>query len=89
MPSAPNFKILIKYEATIKNDRTFVDNATIILELCRDALGLYLSYNNTDKRKLLNLLCSNFFYDGEKLDIELKSTFEPMLKSANLVNGGG
>lgn len=82
-------EFLIKYEATLKNDRTFVDNATQILELCRDALGLYLSYDNTAKRKLLNLLCSNFFFDGENIRIELKSTFEPMLKSANLVNGGG
>ena len=44
---------------------------------------IYSRLNNTKKRELLKMLCSNFYYDGENVIIKLKSTVEPMLLGAN------
>ncbi len=32
---------------------------------------------------MLKMLVSNFLYDGQNLDIEIKSTVKPMLESAS------
>lgn len=82
-------KLEIKRQTVLQGDSVFIKNAENLLELCKNAYNYYLKQNNEQKREMLNLLCSNFSYDGENLDMELKSTFEPMFKSAILINGGG
>ena len=59
-----------------------------ILELFKNAPGLYLNGTVEDKRNLINLLCSNFLYDGENLVINIKEAFEPLVQIASLINGG-
>lgn len=71
-----------------QGESEFIKKAESMLELSRNAHNWYLKQNNEEKRNLLKLVCSNFSYDGSNLDIELKSTFEPILKSAIFVNGG-
>lgn len=73
----------------INETDTLVDMATQIIELCKNAYSLYYRSNNENKRLLINLLCSNFLYDGENVVIELKNTLKPMLLGVNFKNGGG
>ena len=41
----------------------------------------------SEKRFLLNLLCSNFSYDGSKLIITIKESFKALIKFIVFVNG--
>jgi DNA invertase Pin-like site-specific DNA recombinase len=73
----------IEMNALLKNEDTFLADCQNLLELCENASAYYKTANVEQKQKLLKLLCSNFFYDGENLHIHLKSTFETLFKSAN------
>lgn len=48
---------------------TYLKNA---LELCENLTEAYLRHTDEEKRVLPDLLCRNFFYDGEKLNIIMK-----------------
>ena len=61
-----------------------IENA---LELCKDLSGAYLRHTDEEKRILLNLLCSNFFYDGSKLTITIKEPFKALINFAIFKNG--
>lgn len=61
-----------------------IENA---LELCEDLSGAYLRHSDDEKRILLNLLCSNFFYDGSKLTITIKEPFMALMNFALFKNG--
>ncbi len=50
--------------------------------------GLAPGLNFEKKKELINLVCSNFIYDGEKLTITIKKAFQPIVKIASLKNGG-
>ena len=78
----------IGLNAILKNNKYFVEDVGRVLELCKNAPTMYLKENDEEKRKLLNLLCSNLSWDGENLHIELKSAFGQMLKCANFKNSG-
>ncbi|MBR2526511.1 recombinase family protein [bacterium] len=59
-----------------------------ILELVKTAPILYERGTVDDKKELINLLCSNFLWDGEKLTITIKKAFEPLVQIAKILNGG-
>ena len=82
-------KLEMQRNNILQEKGSFIQRADNILELCKNAHRWYLKQNYENKRNMLKLFFSNFFYDGSNLNIELKSTFELMLKSAVLVNGGG
>ena len=58
------------------------------LELFKNAPELYLSGTIDDKRELINLVCSNLYYDGQNLTITIKEAFQPIVEIASLINGG-
>ncbi|MBR1907546.1 hypothetical protein IJ818_01255 [bacterium] len=58
-----------------------------MLELCKDLTTTYLCHSNDKKRILLNLLCSNFFYDGSKIVITIKEPFKALIKFSLLKTG--
>lgn len=64
-----------------ENDE-IIQKASVLLTLCKNAYSKYLSYDRQKRRYMLNLLVSNFTYDGQKLDINIKSTVKTMLESA-------
>lgn len=66
---------------TCETDIT-MEKVSLVLELCKNAYSKYLSYDRQKRRYMLNLLVSNFTYDGQKLDINIKSTVKTMLESA-------
>lgn len=73
----------------LRADNTeFMRKANNFLELCENLYLWYFKQSNEEKRNVLNIIVSNFSYNGQKLSIELKSTFETMFKSANFKNGG-
>jgi DNA invertase Pin-like site-specific DNA recombinase len=78
----------ISLNAILKNNKYFIEDVSRVFELCKNASTLYLNGNDEEKRKLVNLLCSNFSWDGENLHIELKSAFGEILKRANFKNSG-
>jgi hypothetical protein len=57
-----------------------------MLELAKDAYGLYLRRTPEEKRKLIKIVCSNFSYKDQKLDIELNSPFQEVLETKRLQN---
>ena len=59
-----------------------------LFELFKMSATLYSRLNNEKKRELLNLLCSNFSYDGENVIITIKKAFEPIVQIANLEKMG-
>ena len=66
---------------TAETDVT-MEKINMVLELCKNAYNKYLTFSNEKKRYFLNLFVSNFLYDGEKLDIQIKSTSKVLLESA-------
>ena len=57
-------------------DKDFMENINIVFELAKDAHSLFLREDMEGKRKILNVLCSNFSYSGGELHIELNSPFD-------------
>jgi len=83
-------ELMIKLEALQKADKEYFQFSSLILELCKNAYDLYFRQSAEEKRKLLNLLCSNFSYKDGKLDIVLNSPFHEILlanqdKSAEII----
>ena len=71
-----------------ENPGRIIDFSTKLLELFKDARGVYLRASFEKRKDLINLLCSNFFYDGENLTIAIKKAFLPIVKIASFKNGG-
>lgn len=65
-----------------------IDFSKKILELFKAAPELYLNGTFEEKRELIKLACSNFYYDGENLTITIKEAFKPIVEIASFVNGG-
>lgn len=72
-----------------ENPGRIVDFSTKILELFKDARGAYLRASFEKRKELINLVCSNFLYDGSNLTIAIKKAFQPIAKIACFKNGGG
>ena len=79
--SAQKEDLSIKMFAAQKADIHYFDNAQTIIELCKNASGMFKSANVTKKRNLLNMLTSNCIYKDGNIDVELKPVFGMVLKS--------
>jgi hypothetical protein len=73
----------VELNAICKTDDSFFANCQKILELCENASACYLAGTIKEKQQILKMLCSNFIFDGEKVHVYLKSTFESFFKSAS------
>lgn len=73
--------LVIKLDALNKANKDYLINSSSILELCKDAHSMFLSKLPEERRKLLNLVCSNFSFDNEKLNVELISPFNDIFKA--------
>jgi DNA invertase Pin-like site-specific DNA recombinase len=78
----------IGLNAILKNNKYFIEDVGRMLELCKNASILYLNESDDEKRKLVNIMCSNLSWDGDNIHIELKSAFGQLLKCANYKNSG-
>ncbi len=75
-------KLCVQIAHTTAETDVTMEKISIVLELCKNAYNKYLTFSNEKKRYFLNLLVSNFLYDGEKLDMQIKSTSKILLESA-------
>lgn len=83
----------LDYLSSIMHNTNLQDNKIIetserLLELFKSAYTDYLRGDFETKKSLLNLLCSNFYYDGQELTIIIKEAFRPLVDIASFVNGG-
>ena len=79
---------LLKYSSYTKTGVEILKLSESLFELCKGAKKLCLRANIEERRKLLNILCSNFYYDGEIVTIAIKKAFQPLVKIAYLLNLG-
>lgn len=77
---------IIKLETSLRFDRTFMDDISRLLELSKNAYSAYLKESDEEKVKLLKILGSNFFFDGENIIIEAFEPFDIIIKRQNLKN---
>ncbi len=80
----------IKMESFRKADKEYFQFSDLLLELCKNAYDLFFRQSAEEKRKLLNIVCSNFSYKDGELDIELNSPFNEIFlanqtKSAEII----
>ena len=79
---------LVKYEKIAKAGKEFAGDVETLLNLCKNAPQLYLSQTSEEKRKLINLVTSNPFYNGSTIEFPLVSAFEYAIKLRNLETAG-
>lgn len=73
----------VVFNAMTTTSKYFIEDITRMLELCKNAHSLYLSETDEEKRKLVNLLCSNLSFDGSNIRVELKSVFNIFIENAS------
>jgi len=74
--------LAMKLLTTQKADTCYIENANLILELARQASGLFKAENAEEKRKLINLVTSNCTYKDGKLDLELTKPFDMIMETS-------
>lgn len=57
-----------------------LENAKIIIELCKNARARYCSSSIEDKRAIIKIMCSNLSVIGKDVTITLHSAFENLIK---------
>lgn len=55
-----------------------------LFELMGNAVNIYKGASFEEKRNFVNMICSNFYYDGENLTIIIKKAFQSLIGIANL-----
>ena len=73
-------EILIKYNSTLRVNRTFLENAETLFELCKNAHSAYLRQTPSEKIKMLKLVCSNFLFDGKNIIAQAFPPFDVIIK---------
>jgi hypothetical protein len=76
----------IKLTGYQKADTSYLEQATLVLELAKKAPFLFKEASLERKRKLTNLLFSNCSLRDANLDLELRSPFDKILESSNTRN---
>lgn len=80
--------LLNKLQSLSNASKNFYECSNLLLNFCKDAPAKFLSKSPETKRKILNIIGSNFIYKDGKLTVELKSVFDYIIKNAYLKNGG-
>jgi hypothetical protein len=81
-------ELSMQYSALTKTSIDLLRYSENLIELFKNSQELYFHLSNSEKRELLKLLCSNFYYDGENVTITTKKAFQPLVKIAFLKNLG-
>lgn len=80
--------LILSRSATTKTACELLRYSESLFELFKMLTGIYSRLNNTKKRELLKMLCSNFSYDGENVEITIKKAFQPLVEIAFLEKMG-
>ena len=81
----------IRIEEALKRQQAAAPNAVLrhakqVLELAKDIVGAYEFASVDEKRRILNLVCSNFSLKGKKLDYIMKKSFGEVAEGLLLGN---
>ena len=84
-------KLLSNQNEMSHENEEIMKRAEDMLELCRKAPQWYSRQTSTNKRLFLKLICSNFYFNGEKCSFTIKNTFKPMFEGilSNMVGHPG
>lgn len=81
-------KLSIQLQSISKTNDTLREGSNLLLNIVKDLPQLYLSANLIEKKKILNLIGSNFTYKDGNLEIVLASVFDYLLNFDFSKNGG-
>ena len=74
--------LLLEDNELLKATKTFFEQSNCLLEFCKDAHNAFLQGNAEQKRKIVKIVCSNFSYDGETIDIVPNPVFKAIIKNS-------
>lgn len=74
--------LTLEYTALTKTNTELIKRFEKMFELSENLTQKYLEQSDEKKKEILKILCSNFFYEGSELRIELESAFTALLKLA-------
>ena len=74
--------MIIEEQEAIKIDKTFFEQSNQLLEFCKDCHRAFLEGNAELKRKIIQIVCSNFSYDGSNIVIEPNPIFKAVIKNS-------
>ena len=67
-------------ERHIRANKSYMEEGLKWLELTENLYPLYLRQENTEKAKMLKIVCSNFFLEGENVRYDYKKPFDILAK---------
>ncbi len=74
--------LMLEEHELLKATETFFLQSNSLLEFCKDAHRAFLEGNTEQKRTIIKIVCSNFSYDGEKVDIVPNLVFKSIIKNS-------
>ncbi len=77
--------LFLEEQELLKATKTFFVQSNCLLNFCKDCHSAFLKGTAEQKRKIVQMVCSNFSYDGEKLDIVPNLVLKVIIKN-NLSN---
>lgn len=75
-------KLILEEKELLNITKTFFEQSNCLLEFCKDCHNAFLQGNAEQKRRIIKIVCSNFSYDGENLDIEPNLIFKAVIKNS-------
>ena len=64
--------LILEEQELLKATKTFFVQSNSLLEFCKDCHSAFLRGNAEQKRKIVQIVCSNFSYDGCKITFGLR-----------------
>lgn len=80
---AEQYNIKTKLDKHVDADKEFAITLEYILDIASRSHELFESSGNEKKRRILNLVFSNFLLNGSKLEYELKRPFDMLVKKSS------
>ena len=74
--------LYIEEQELLKATETFFIQSNQLLEFCKDCHRAFLQENAEIKRKIVQIVCSNFSYDGSNIVIEPNPIFKAVIKNS-------
>lgn len=75
-------KLIIEEQEMLKTTKTFFEQSNQLLEFCKNCHNAFLKGNAEMRRKIIQIVCSNFSYDGENIMIEPNPVFKTIIKNS-------
>lgn len=86
---AEQYNIKAKMDSHIGADEDFAITVEYLLDLASRSYSLFESSGIEQKRKILNLVFTNFLLDGSKLDYTIKRPFDMLVKRSSCTTALG